>query len=64
VNYFTSYYKRKEEATDSEELKTVLEAPDFNITIKTYVEDTTATADDVIYELLTGIIEEKHEMIM
>ncbi len=41
-----------------------MEAPDFNGTIKTYVEDTTATPDDIIYALLTGIIEEKHDMIM
>ncbi len=39
-------------------------APDFNTSIKKYVEETTATSDDVIYALLTGIIEEKHEMIM
>ena len=39
-------------------------APDFNTSIKKYVEETTATSDDVIYALLTGIIEEKHEKIL
>jgi hypothetical protein len=38
-------------------------APDFNTTIKKYVEETSATSDDIIYALLTGIIEEKHEII-
>lgn len=40
----------------------MIKTPEFS-TITKYLEDTTATVEDVIYSLLSGIIEEKHENI-
>lgn len=63
--YFTSYYKRSVEEEDDDEEKPegqTSKAPDFNV-IKKYVEETTADPADILYCLLTSIVEEKYEMI-
>jgi hypothetical protein len=60
VNYFTSYYKVMQD--DVQEEEQVVQTPDFS-TIQKYLDETTATVEDVLYSLITGIIEEKHEHI-
>jgi len=61
LNYFTSFYKCKED--DAEEgQENQLKEPDFS-TIRAYVQETTAEPEDILYGLLTAIIEQKQEMI-
>ena len=61
-NYFTSYYKRKEEDHEEGEEESHLKQPDFS-TITRYVQETTADPEDILYNLLTSIVEERLEII-
>lgn len=64
--YFTSYFKRSQENNQEEgQEATTPKAPlqpDF-ATIMQYVEETTATAEDIVYQLLQSVYEEKYEVI-
>jgi hypothetical protein len=55
-NYFQSHYKKKED--EDEEVK----APEFN-TLKYFVMDTTCEPEDILYQLLMSILDEKTEVI-
>lgn len=58
-SYFKSFYKTVD-ASDDEE--TVRGEPNFQ-TLISYCTETTAEPSDLLYSLLTGILEEKYERI-
>lgn len=62
IKHFTSYYKKSSEEDEDEEEAKEDQGPNF-ATVRQFVDETTCQAEDVIYSLLTGILEEKYELI-
>lgn len=64
-NYFTSYWKRTEENEDEEAQEgqeSKFQQPNFQ-TLRQYVDETTAQPEDIVYNLLSSICEERFEVI-